>query len=88
MLLNTIVAGLTVPEAGELPELGEALLEMSLVAAGPEATLEGGVGVAAAVPPLWPTSSRAPATPMSSAQTTPSTTETFFQTLSSTWILL
>jgi hypothetical protein len=88
MLLKTIVAGATVPGVDECPELGEALLVEPSEAVGPEATAEVGVGVAAAVPPLWPTSSRAPATPMSSAQTTPSTTETFFQTLSSTWILL
>jgi hypothetical protein len=50
-----------------------------------EATsLAAGVFVAAADPPLCPTIMRAPATPISSAHTTPSKIETFFQILSST----
>jgi hypothetical protein len=47
-----------------------------------------GVGVAAGVPALCPTINKAPATPMSSAQITPSVIDMFFQTLSSTRLLL
>jgi hypothetical protein len=88
--LNVIVAGLAGPGvgvgAGEPLELplpdGWLVPPGTVVATFPEPPC--GEAVAADDPPPGRTNIRAAATPMSSAQTTPSTIEMFFQTLSST----
>jgi hypothetical protein len=104
MLLKVIVAGLGLPGVGVGPlgAVGPWLCEaLEVLSDGPPelpaaaesvataTALDGDADAFAVDPLLWlPTIIKAPATPMSSAQTTPSTIEMFFQTLSSTGLLL